>query len=100
MNSAALHKDSDMAGKRFEVELPEEVLAGFGWQDGEVPERMREAMVMELLRRGRISEAEAAAFLDLDRRELLDVMGLYQVPAIRMSHEELQHELHQEIKRG
>jgi predicted HTH domain antitoxin len=100
MNTAALHKDSDMAGKRFEVELPEEVLAGFGWQDGEVPERMREAVVMELLRRGRISEAEAAAFLDLGRRELLDVMGLYQVPAIQMSHEELQRELHQEIKRG
>ena len=25
-----------MAGKRFEVELPEEVLAGFGWQDTEL----------------------------------------------------------------
>lgn len=89
-----------MAGKRFEVELPDEVLAGFGWQEGEVPDRMREAMVMELLRRDRISEAEAAAILDLDRRELLDVMGLYQVPAIRMSREELQRELRQEVHRG
>ena len=68
-----------MAGKRFEVELPEEVLAGFGWEDGEVPDRMREAAVMELLRRDRISEAEAA---------------------IRMSREELQRELHQEFQRG
>jgi hypothetical protein len=89
-----------MADKRFEVELPEEVLAGFGWQEGEVPDRMREAMVMELLRRDRISEAEAAAILDLDRRALLDMMGLYQVPAIRMSREELQRELRQEVHRG
>ena len=74
-----------MADKHFEVDLPEEVVAGFGWQESEVPNRMREAVVMELLRRDRISEAEAAAFLDLDRRALLDVMGLYQVPAIRMS---------------
>jgi len=89
-----------MAGKRFEVELPEEVLAGFGWQDTEVPERLREAMVMELLRRDLMSEAEAAALLNLSRRELLDVMGVYQVPAIRMSREELHHELHQEVQRG
>jgi hypothetical protein len=26
-----------MADKRFEVELPEEVLGGFGWQDADVP---------------------------------------------------------------
>jgi Uncharacterised protein family (UPF0175) len=95
MKTLTINEESPMAGKRFEVELPEEVLAGFGWEDGEVPDRMREAAVMELLRRDRISEAEAAAFLDLDRRELLEVMGLYQVPAIRMSHEELQRELHQ-----
>jgi hypothetical protein len=100
MKTTITHEENPMADKRFEVELPEEVLAGFGWQEGEVPDRMREAMVMELLRRDRISEAEAAAILDLDRRELLDVMGLYQVPAIRMSREKLQRELRQEIHRG
>lgn len=89
-----------MAGKRYEVELPEEVLAGFGWQEREVPERMRETAVMELLRRDQISEAEAAEHLGVSRRELLDVMGWYQVPAIRMTHDELQRELRQEIRRG
>ena len=88
-----------MAGKRFEVELPEEVVEGFGWQEREVARGMREMAVMELLRRDRISEAEAAAFLNLNRWELLDVMGRYQVPAIRMTREELQRELHQEIRR-
>ncbi len=89
-----------VADKRFEVELPEEVLAGFGWQDTEVPRKVREALVMELLRLDRLSEAQAAAVLQLDRRELLDTMGRYRVPAIRMSPEELKRELAQEIHRG
>ena len=32
-----------MADKHFEVELPEEVLAGFGWHETEVPHKIREA---------------------------------------------------------
>ena len=88
-----------MADKRFEVELPEEVLAGFGWQETEVPHRVREALVMELLRRDQLSEAQAAALLQLDRWELLDMMGRYQIPAIRMTPEELKRELAQDIQR-
>ena len=71
--------------KRFEVELPEEVLACFGWQKADVPRRVREALVMDLLRRDHLSEAQAAALLNLNRWELLDLMGRYQVPAIRLS---------------
>lgn len=78
-----------MALKHFEVELPEEVLVGFGWKDTEVPQRVREALVMDLVRLDKISEAEAAAFLGLNRWELLETMGRYKVPAIRMSPEEL-----------
>jgi Uncharacterised protein family (UPF0175) len=89
-----------MADKRFEVELPEEVLAGFGWQDIDVPSKVREALVMNLLRLDRISEAQAAELLQLDRWGLLDTMGHYRVPAIRMSPEELRRELAQEIERG
>lgn len=89
-----------MAEKRFEVELLEEVLAGFGWQESDVPRRVREALVMELLRRDQLSEAQAAALLQLDRWGLLDVMGRYQVPAIRMTAEELKRELAQDIRRN
>jgi hypothetical protein len=39
-----------MSGKRFEVNLPDEVLAGFGWQEIEVPSKLRETLAMELLR--------------------------------------------------
>ena len=67
-----------MVDKRFEVELPEAVLAGFGWQETEVPRKVREALVMELLRRDQLSEAQAAGLLRLNRWELLEVMERYQ----------------------
>jgi hypothetical protein len=89
-----------MADKHFEVILPEAVLAGFGWQETEVPAKVREALVMELLRRDQLSEAQAAELLHLDRWELLEMMGRYKVPAIRMHPEELQRELSQELKPG
>ncbi len=89
-----------MADKRFEVELPEEVLACFGWQDAEVPTKVREALVMDLLRLDQLSEAQAAQLLHLDRWGLLDTMGHYQVPAVRLSQEELKRELAHELRRG
>ena len=89
-----------MADKRFEVELPEEVLVCFGWQDTEVPQKVREALVMELLRLDQLSEAQAAALLGLDRWDLLETMGRYRVPAVRLSQDELKRELSQELRRG
>ena len=89
-----------MSLKRFEVDLPEEILAAFGWQEAEVPCKVREALIMELLRRDQLSEAQAAELLQLDRWELLELMGRYRVPAIRIRPEELTQELGREIKRG
>ncbi len=86
--------------KYFEVELPEEVLARFGWQETEVPRRIREALVMELLRLDRLSEAEAAQLLSLSRQELLETMGRHEVPAIQLNSEELQQELLGELKQS
>jgi hypothetical protein len=100
MRNTPLTKEHKMADKRFEVALPEEVLAAFGWQDAEVPQKLREAVVMELLRLDRISEAQAASFLTLDRYELLETMGHYQVPATRMTPAELKREIAQEIPQG
>ena len=88
-----------MAEKRFEVDLPDEVLAGFGWQEEEVPSKLRETLVMGLLRLDQLAEAEAAELLNLDRGELLEVMGQYRVPAVRMSLEELMREVAKEVPR-
>ena len=86
--------------KRFEVALPEEVLAHFGWEEAETPHKLREIVIMELLRHDRLSEAEAANLLQLDRWELLELMGHYRIPAIRMSQEELREELARKLVPG
>ena len=82
-----------MAERHFQVDLPDEVLTAFDWQDAEVPKKVRETLVMELLRLDRLSEAQAAHALGFDRWELLETMGRYGVPAIRVSPEELKREL-------
>lgn len=87
-----------MANKRFQVELPEELTRGFGWRDAEVPRRVREALVMDLLRLDKIAEGEAARILDLDRWALLEVMGKYRVPSVRLGPEELEEELQGGLK--
>ena len=87
-----------MANKRFQVELPEELMQGFGWREAEVPGRVREALVIDLLRLDRISEGDAARLLGLNRWDLLDVMTKYRVPAIRLGPEELEEELHGDLK--
>ncbi len=59
-----------------------------------------ETLVMDLFRLDRLSEARAAAILELARWELLELMGRYDVPAVRMSEEELDRELATEVKRN
>ena len=86
-----------MVDKSYAVALPDYILDCFGWKESEAPQRIREALVMELLRLDRLTEAEAAEALDLDRWQLLDVMGRYRVPAIRMTPVELNEELARSI---
>lgn len=89
-----------MADKDFHVSLPPEVVGGFGWDESEVPRRVREALVMDLLRLDRLSEAQACDILALARWELLELMGRYDVPAVRASVDELDRELATEVKRN
>ena len=74
-----------VAEKNFRVSLPQEVVGGFGWNESEVLSRVREALVMELLRLDKLWESQAATILGLTRWELLELMGRYDVPAVRMS---------------
>ena len=98
MSIATLQKGNTVANKHFEVKLPEEVVEWLGWKDREVPERMRETLVMDLLRRHVISQGKAAELLGISRWDLFEVMGRYQVPAIDLTAEELKEELAKEIK--
>jgi hypothetical protein len=93
MRTHTYPKGKIMADKHFDIVLPEEVVAGFGWAEGEVSARVREALVMELLRQHVISQGKATELLQLNRWDLYEVMGRYKVPAIDLTPEELQHEL-------
>lgn len=79
---------SGMAAKSFTVSLPAHILATFGWDESEASRRISEMLVMELLRLNRLTEAEAAAMLGLDRWALLDVMAAHHVPAVSLSPDE------------
>jgi len=92
--------DNNVPEKDFHIRLPAEVVGGFGWNDAEVPHRVREALVMDLLRRDRLSEAEAARMLALTRVELLDLMARYDVAAVRMTDAELDRELATPVNRN
>ncbi len=87
-----------MVERSYSVSLPDFILTSYGWSEPEVPSRVRETLVMELLRMNRITEREAAVALDLDRWRLIDLMGLHQVPAIRITPEELATELSMSIE--
>src|SRR5215467_10577123 len=93
MRTQSFSQRHTMADKHFDIVLPEEVVAGFGWAEGEVSARVREALVMELLRQHVISQGKAAELLQLNRWDLSEVMGRYKVPSIDLTPEELQREL-------
>jgi len=76
----------------FPKDLPEEYL-----KDKEVLTKAREAAVMELLRKAKISQGRAAELLDISRYDLFDLMAKYEVPVIDMTTEELKRELSGEV---
>ena len=87
-----------MSERSYSVTLPDFIPESFGWNELETPSRIRETLVIDLLRMNRITEADAARALELDRWALLDLMGLYQVPAVRITPEELLTELSTSIE--
>jgi hypothetical protein len=68
-------------------------VAGFGWMEDEVPTRVREVLVMELLRRRDVSQRKATKLLQLNLPDLFGVKGQYRVPTIDLTPEEFQHEV-------
>ncbi|MBT4503361.1 MAG: hypothetical protein HOC74_36865 [Gemmatimonadetes bacterium] len=78
----------------FSVDLPEE-----GLQDPEVLQKGRTAVILELLRKGSISQGRAAEVLAIDRYSLFDLMKKNEIPAIELTDEELKQELYRPLGR-
>lgn len=76
----------------FPVELP-----GKSVLDREVLRKMKELMVLELLRKGEISQGKASELLEIDRHTLFDLMAKCDIPVIDMTEEELKEELSKDV---
>lgn len=68
----------------FPTELPEK-----SSKDKEALKKGKEAMVLELLRKGEISQGKAAELLEIDRWTLSDLMSKYDIPMANFPPEEL-----------
>jgi predicted HTH domain antitoxin len=76
---------------KLDLKLPDEVFAQL--EGREIEKRVREALVMDLLREHRFSQGKAAELLGLSRHELFDLMAKHHVPLIDLSTDELKTEL-------
>jgi len=81
----------------LDMELPDELFAEL--REEEMERKVKEALVMELLREHRLSQAKAAEILGIDRHELFDLMTNHRVPVIDLDTEELGNELRKPLTR-
>lgn len=83
---------------KVDLELPDELFAQL--REDEIEAKVKEALLMELLREHRLSQGKAAELLGLDRHELFDLMVKYQIPVIDLTSEELKSELQKPLPRS
>ena len=72
----------------FPIELPDEDL-----HDPEILKKGKKAIVLELLRKGVISQDSAAEMLEIDRHALFDLMSEHNIPGIDTTGQELRPDL-------
>ena len=81
----------------LDVELPDELFAQL--REEEIEKKVKEALVMELLREHRLSQGKAAEILGISHAELFDLMTSHRVPVIDLDEEELTTELQKPLTR-
>ena len=78
----------------FPVELPEG-----GLKDKEILKKGKAIIILELLRKGDISQGKAAELLEIDRHTLFDLMAKYDIPMANFPPEEFQRQVEDAEKR-
>jgi len=73
---------------KFELELPEDLQELFPSEEA-ATRAAKEALVLDLVNRGEISQGRAAELLGVDRWELLELMGKHGLPVLAQTPEEL-----------
>ncbi len=78
--------------KIIEILVPEEIVNLLGSEDA-VRKEAREAFILDLVRRGKVSKGKAAELLGISLWDLPDLITQYQVPWFSYSQEELERDL-------
>lgn len=79
----------------FELDVPDDVAAEL--QNEDLTVKVKESLVMELLREHRISQGKAAEILGVHRSDLFPLMTRYQVSVIDLNPEELDEEIKKQL---
>jgi hypothetical protein len=75
------------------LDLPAEVASRLGATQEAIAANAKQAVVLELLRAGRLSQGQAADALGVSRHELIDLMAEYDVPSGPATIEEYRQEI-------
>ncbi len=78
--------------KQIVLEFPVEFPEG-GLKDKEVLKKGKAIIILELLRKGEISQGKAAELLEIDRHTLFDLMAKYDIPMANFTPEELDRQM-------
>jgi len=78
--------------KIIEVTIPEEIINLVGSEEGARKEA-KEAFILDLVRRGKISKAKAAELIGINLWDLPEFLAEYRIPWFDYSKEDLQRDL-------
>ncbi len=88
----AYRKAEEQHMKSIEILVPEEIVNLLGSEDT-VRKEAREAFILDLVRRGKVSKGKAAELLGISLWDLPDLIAQYQMPWFSYSQEELERDL-------
>jgi predicted HTH domain antitoxin len=77
----------------IEVDLPGDVLGALEVPKGQVRQRVKELIALELFREGRISSGKGAELLGIDKAGFVQVLGRHGVPYFTESASDLADEV-------
>ena len=79
--------------KTLTIQFPDLIIELLGLSPEELEESLKKMIVLELVRKGRLSSGKAAELLGMSRWEFMDLMTEYNVPMTDLTSEELDEQL-------
>ena len=78
---------------RIQIDLPEEIIAQLGGSASQAGTRAREAVVLDLVRRGEVSASCAASVLGISMHEMVDLLAEHRLALVDYDPAELEAEV-------